>query len=93
MNVYTLEFFASATSVDQVDCPREDKIARFWVVARDPDGALRRAHHYLVQHGWQPADLVLPPVRAKRPEGCDVEERAGYEEACRHGIAMAMKGA
>lgn len=91
MKVYYLEFFASKTPVDQMDSPREDKRARFWVLDRDPDGALRRAHHYLVEHGWQPVELTLPPVRTKEPEDDNVEQHAGYEEACRHGIAMVIK--
>lgn len=91
MKTYYLEFRAQEASLGAVDSPIEEKLVRFWVVDRDPDGALRRAHHYLVQNGWQPAGLKLPPEEVMAPvDDGDEQEVALYEQAQRHGIAMAL---
>lgn len=91
MKTYYLEFFAEETPVGVLNGPKQPRRIRFWVVDRDPDGALRRAHHYLVQDGWQPADLARAPAEIWRPEeACAAEEAACYQQAQRYGIAMAV---
>lgn len=91
MNTYYLEFRAQEAPVGDAGTPGGEKQVRFWVVDRDPDGALRRAHHYLVQNGWQPAGLKRPPTACRQPaDDADQQETACYEEAQRYGIAMAV---
>jgi hypothetical protein len=93
MKTYYLEFRAHVDPLEATGSPIEEKLVRFWVVDRDPDGALRRAHHYLVQNGWQPADLERSPTQVLAPAGDgDEQEVACYEQAQRHGIAMAVVG-
>lgn len=93
MKTYYLEFRAREVTVGTAGRQAEEKLVRFWVVDRDPDGALRRAHHYLVQNGWQPADLERSPTQVLAPGGDgDEQEVACYEQAQRHGIAMAVVG-
>ncbi len=93
MKTYYLEFRAQEAPLGTAESPIEEKRVRFWVVDRDPDGALRRAHHYLVQNGWQPAGLERPPAEVVAPlDDGDEQEVACYEQAHRHGIAMAVAG-
>lgn len=90
MKIYYLEFRAQATPADSGG-QIEEQLVRFWVVDRDPDGALRRAHHFLVQNDWQPAGLEQPPREASVPaDDAAGEEAAGYRQARRYGIAMAV---
>ncbi len=91
MKTYYLEFFAVEAPVGVVIGATEHKRICFWVVDRDPDGALRRAHHYLVQNGWQPADLARAPAEIRPPEETAADEGAAcYQQAQRYGIAMAI---
>ena len=91
MKTYYLEFCAQQRPQGDTGSPSVDQQVRFWVVDRDPDGALRRAHHYLVQNGWRPANLEQSPVEVAAPAGdAEEQERLCYEEAQRHGIAMAV---
>lgn len=91
MKTYYLEFRAQAVPVGDAGSPGGEKQVRFWVVARDPDGALRRAHHYLVQNGWQPAGLKRPPTACPLPiDVADQQETACYKQAQHYGIAMAV---
>ncbi len=91
MQTYYLEFRAQQGSGWDAGSPGGEKKICFWVVDRDPDGALRRAHHYLVQNGWQVAGLKRPPTACRQPTGDgDQQEAACYEQAQRYGIAMAV---
>ncbi len=91
MQTYYLEFRAQEAPIGDAGSPTGEKLVRFWVVDRDPDGALRRAHHYLVQNGWQPAGLEQPPAEVLPPKGDAADEEvACYEQAQRYGIAMAV---
>lgn len=91
MKTYYLEFRAQETSVGATDSPAEEKLVRFWVVDRDPDGALRRAHHYLVQNGWKPDNLERPPQEVLPPrDDADDKDTAHYEQAQCYGISMAV---
>ncbi len=93
MKTYYLEFRAQVVSLGTADSPAEKQLVGFWIVDRDPDGALRRAHHYLVQNGWQLDGLERPPEVVLQPKAdAGAEEVAGYEQAQRHGIAMALVG-
>ena len=93
MKTYYLEFRAREASGGTADSQAEAKLVRFWVVDRDPDGALRRAHHYLVQNGWQPDGLEQAPEEVLPPKIDVVEEEAAcFEQAQRYGIFMAVVG-
>lgn len=91
MKTYYLEFRAQAASDQTADSPAEEKLVCFWVVDRDPDGALRRAHHYLVQNGWKPDGLERAPEEVQLPlADTDDKNTAYYEQAQRHGISMTV---
>lgn len=91
MKTYYLEFRAREVTVGTADSQSEEKLIRFWVVDRDPDGALRRAHHYLVQDGWQPDGLERAPEEALLPQNDAADEEVdGFEQAQRLGISMAV---
>ena len=91
MKTFYLEFNAQQSPVGDAGSPGVTKRIRFWVVDRNPDGALRRAHHYLVQNGWQPAELAYPPADLEAPENdAGHLERDCYEQAQRYGIAMSV---
>lgn len=91
MKTYYLEFCAREVAAGTADSQTKEKRVRFWVVDRDPDGALRRAHHYLVQNGWQPEGLEQAPVEVL-PAKSDIqdEEAVCFEQAQRFGIFMAV---
>ena len=91
MKTYYLEFRAQEAPLGAIDSPIEEKLVRFWVVDRDPDGALRRAHHYLVQNGWKPEGLERSPEEVLLPPtDVDDKDTAYYEQAQRYGIFMTM---
>jgi hypothetical protein len=91
MKTYYLEFRAQEAPLGAADSPIEEKLVRFWVVDRDPDGALRRAHHYLVQNGWKPAGLERPPEEVLlSPDDAGDKDIACYEQAQRYGIFMTV---
>ena len=91
MKTYYLEFRAQEVLPGTADNLAEEKLVRFWVVDRDPDGALRRAHHYLVQNGWKPDGLERSPEEVPLPQADAAEEDAAcYEQAQRYGISMAV---
>ena len=91
MKTYYLEFRAQEAPFGDAGSPSGESLVRFWVVDRDPDGALRRANHYLVQNGWQPAGLEHPPMEVATPlDDANAQEVAFYEQAQRYGIAMAV---
>jgi hypothetical protein len=91
MKTYYLEFRAQEAVGEASDSLAEEKLVRFWVVDRDPDGALRRAHHYLVQNGWKPDGLERAPEEVlEQQTDIDNEDAACYEQAQRHGISMTV---
>ncbi|APG28755.1 hypothetical protein A7E78_13495 [Syntrophotalea acetylenivorans] len=91
MKTYYLEFRAREELDGPVDSLTEEKLVRFWVVDRSPDGALRRAHHYLVQNGWQPDGLERSPEEVLLPQtDMDDQDMECYEQAQRYGISMAV---
>lgn len=91
MKTYYLEFRAREELDGTAESLSEEKLVRFWVVDRDPDGALRRAHHYLVQNGWQPDGLERSPEEVQLPqEDTEDQDMMRYEQAQRYGISMSV---
>jgi hypothetical protein len=66
--------------------------AHFWVVERSPEGATRRAMHYLKSQGWNPGGVEQEAILSgPAMHAWSENETAGYRRARNFGISMFLK--